>query len=143
MTPITHENIKVLGCNASHDLSQAAGTFLSSAIDTLGFREALFIVYAGTHSATGDSTVTVTECDTSGGTYAAITGAALVNITASNDVGEPFVGRINLDGRKRYIKVSNVVADDVVEIAILCVLASPISAPTTLAQTLSFNLDPA
>lgn len=143
MVPSTHEVIKVLGCNPSHDLSLAAATHLSAAIDTLGFREALFIAYAGTHSATGDSTITVTECDTSGGTYAPITGAAFVNITASNDVGEPFVGRMSLDGRKRYLKVSNVVADDVVEIAILCVLAAPVVAPTTLAQTLAFNLDPA
>lgn len=143
MIPVTHETIKVLGCNPSHDLSLAATTNLSAAIDTLGFNEAIFIVYAGLHSATGDSTVTVTECDTSGGSYSAITGAAFANITASNDLGEPFVGRMSLVGRKRYLKVSNVVADDVVEIAVLCVLAAPVNAPTTLAQTLSFNLDPA
>lgn len=143
MIPFNHEVIKVVGGNASHDLSMGVATNVSAAIDTLGFTEALIVLYAGTCSATGTLDVTVTECDTSGGTYAAITGAAFTQITASNDVAQPYHGRISLVGRERYLKISSVVGTDVAEAAIVVILGGPVEAPTTPSQTISFNLDPA
>lgn len=143
MIPVTHESVKIVGGNASHDLSLGVATNLSAAIDTLGYRECIIAVYAGTCSATGTVDITVTECDTSGGTYAAITGAVFTQITAANDVAQPYAGRISLRGRKRYFKVSTIVGTDVAEVATLVILMDPIEAPTTPSQTLSFNLDPA
>lgn len=141
MIPATHETIKFVGGNASDDVTLGTGTQVSSAIDTLGYREAIFVLYAGTLS-TGTTDVTITECDTSGGSYAAITGAAFTQVTSSND-NALYVGRINLDGRKRYLKVSAVIATAASEHAVVVALANPISAAVSQTNTLAFNLDPA
>lgn len=140
---LCHEMVKVVGGNASHDLSQGTGTNLSAAIDTLGFNEALVILYPGIFAATSTLDVTVTECDTSGGTYAAITGAVFAQLIDSTDASQPYVGRIHLKGRKRYLKISSVVGTAAGDSAIVVVLGDPQNAPTTPSQTLSFNLDPA
>lgn len=141
MNQSNHETIKFVGGNASDDLSPAAGTQVSSAIDTLGFNDAVIAVYVGTQSGGSTADITVTECDTSGGTYTAITGAVFAQITSANDL-TVHQGRISLNGRKRYLKISNVVGTATAELAILVALCNPVNAPVTLLNTNAFNLDP-
>lgn len=76
-------------------------------IDTLGFDEALVIVYAGaTATLVGDFLVCqLKETDTAGSAYSDITGAQYSRVTGTGDNATKF-GRVNLEGRKRYLSAT-------------------------------------
>ena len=121
--------------------AHSAGTIISpAAIDTKGFDEALIVINAGVFSATGDATITVTECDTSGGSYAAITGAAFTVITVANDQ-TIYVGRLQCKNWERYIKLSMVLADDVADLS-ACVILTKYDglAPVSQVNDVEFNV---
>jgi hypothetical protein len=80
-----------------------AGTETGAAIDTLGYHQALIVVSAGDVGTSLD--VKITECETSSGSYTDVTGAAITQILAAAD-NVVAVGRINLNGTERYLKVS-------------------------------------
>ena len=85
--------------------ASAAATAI--AIDTLGYNSAMFVVENG--AATGTPTsytvdAKVQECDTSGGTYADVTGATITQITADNKTASIRVEGLGTS-RKRYLKL--------------------------------------
>lgn len=89
--------------------SQAASTVLGDAIDAIGADFATVILMAGVTATSGTLDVTVESSIATGGTYAAITGAAFAQVTPSND-NAIYVGRIRLHGKERFLKVSAVTA---------------------------------
>jgi hypothetical protein len=80
----------------------SATTTTGAAIDTLGSHQALIVVSAGDIATSLD--VKVTECETSGGSYTDVSGAAVTQILAAAD-NVVAVGRINLNGTERYLKI--------------------------------------
>jgi hypothetical protein len=98
--------------------AQAAGTLTSSAIDTKGFGDIVVLFPVGGVGASGTVNGTVTECDTSGGSYTAITGATFPNvITATTGPQAAGIGDDNCYGillrqgsHKRFIKCTSTVA---------------------------------
>jgi len=56
-----------------------------AALDTSGFDGAVFVVAIEDSVATGVATLTIEQCDTSGGTYAALSGAVATATCAVND----------------------------------------------------------
>ena len=94
----------------------SATTTDSSAIDTAGFTEAELILSFGTTTGTsGTATVSLVECDTSGGTYAAISGATTTALTTDSGAQtDKYVSiALSLLGRERYLKVRVVTAGTV------------------------------
>lgn len=79
----------------------------SAAIDTAGYHQALIVLNAGETASGGTADVTVEAATTSGGSYTAITGAAFTQVTPSND-DAVYLGRINLNGTDRFLKVKAV-----------------------------------
>lgn len=119
--------------------THAVSTVTGSAIDTRGFDEILYVVNAGTFTATGDATITITECDTSGGTYAAITGAAFSEIAAASD-DTVYVGRVKCSNTERYHKVVCVVADDTVDLGVVGILVKHDKGPVTQVNDAEFTV---
>lgn len=125
----------------------AASTHTSAEIDTAGFAEAVVIFDAGTVGASGTVDVTVTDSDTSGGSFAAVTGAAFTQVIASNDEAV-YVGRIRLnsatagtpDKCNRYIKVQAVVGTAACDLGVTVLLLGAVNTGVTL-NTMSFSID--
>lgn len=125
----------------------ATGTQTSAAIDTVGFAEAIIIFDAGTVGASGTVDVTVTDCDTSGGTYAAVTGAAFTQVVAANDEAI-YVGRIRLDSAtagttdkvNRFLKIQAVVGTAACDFGVSVLLLNSTGTGVTL-NTMSFSID--
>lgn len=112
-------------------------TNLSAAIDTLGFKEVLVIVNAGTVGSSGTVDITVTESDATGGTYTLITGATFTQITAAND-DAVYVGRIRMTPtRKRFLKISAIVGTAACTFGVVAVLGEAEAEP---AQTPVFDI---
>lgn len=85
--------------------ASAAATAI--AIDTLGFNSAMFVIQNGAATGTPDSYTVdakVQECATSGGQYADVTGATLVQITADSKTGTIRVEGLGTS-RMRYLKL--------------------------------------
>lgn len=77
---------------------------LSTAVDTLGYNYASFIFLYGASTAAMEH-LEIQECDTSGGSYVAITGSAPTMPGATDD-NKLWVWHIALGGvRKRYLKI--------------------------------------
>lgn len=84
--------------------SWGTGANDGAAIDTAGYHQAMIVFNAGTVGSSATVDVKVQECDTSGGTYTDVTGAAFTQVDANND-DATYVGRVNLNGTKRFIRV--------------------------------------
>ena len=99
----------------------AAGTSdqLSSALDMQGFDGVMFLTSFGTITAGAVTSVEVHQCDTSGGSYAALAGSSIA--VADDDDNQVVVHDIYRP-RERYLKVNidrgtqNAVIDGVVAI---------------------------
>lgn len=78
-----------------------SGAFTVTYADTAGFNRATFLFMYGASDITCDAQLQ--ECDTSGGTYVNITGAAITQLSATDD-GKMVAIEVNLAGRKRYLK---------------------------------------
>jgi len=77
------------------------------------------------------------ECDTTNGTYTAITGAALADAIAGTEGDSIFAIDLNLEGHKRYIQVNVPHAGDGTtgaNLTIIGELTKPQIAPITAAQ---------
>lgn len=124
-----------------------AATHTSAEIDTAGFAEAVIIFDAGTVGASGTVDVTVTDCDTAGGTFAAVTGAAFTQVVAANDEAV-YVGRIRLnsatagtpDKCNRFIKVQAVVGTATCDLGVTVLLLNATGTGVTL-NTMAFSID--
>jgi len=95
----------------------AAGTVLSDAIDMEKYDSIVAIVMAGTLGASATLDASVTQAATSGGTYKAITGAAITQLTQASPDNSDSVALINvrqsaldLDNDYRWVKLSMTVA---------------------------------
>lgn len=80
----------------------AATDTFSNAIDTNGYEYALVLIGTGTVGA-DTTTIKVYDCATSGGTYAAITGATTDIVNANDNIVR--WGVVRLEGKARYIKL--------------------------------------
>lgn len=138
MLKTLHQAVKaVVGIVADN---HGTGTVISpAAIDTLGFEEFMLIVNSGTNGASGTAAVTVTECDTSGGTYTPVTGAAITTITEALD-NNVYVGHMYLRPRKRYLKVSVVVAVAAVDLGAIVLLSGSDKEPVTQVNDVEFDV---
>lgn len=89
-------------------IAQANSEKLSAAIDTYGYSAAMFNVVVGAATGTPDSysvACSITECATSGGSYAAITGAT-ATLTTDGTSAQIRVEGLGTGARLRYIKIS-------------------------------------
>lgn len=82
----------------------AATTTNGSGIDTLGYHQALVVVSAGDITTSLDVKIQESSDDGSSDAYADVTDAAFTQILAAAD-NVVAVGRINLTGTERYIRV--------------------------------------
>jgi len=106
-------------------------------IDCQGYEEALVLLNTGV--AGGEVNVKVQECDTSGGTFADITGAAFAEVTTANDV-TCYVGRLDLTKRKRYLKIIGTVTTGASLFSVDVILVHPKYGPASQVNTVAFNL---
>lgn len=89
----------------------ATATATGAAVDTLGYNSAAITLEVGAVSGTTPTLdVKVQECDTSGGTYTDITGAAFTQVTASNNSQILRVDGLGVGSRKRYIRALGTIA---------------------------------
>lgn len=80
------------------------GTVTGAAVDTFGYTRAKLVFITDTGSAT-TSNYTVTECDTSGGSYSsAITGLTLTSAVVASTTTTVYVQDLDLTKRKRFLK---------------------------------------
>ena len=98
--------------------------------DTFGAAEALFLLNVGTTDVIVGSTDTshapkIEECDTTGGSYTDVTGAALAAVIGASDDNKIFGIRVNLKKtHKRYMRVNAPTAGNSVgaNMSITCIL---------------------
>jgi len=117
----------------------------STAIDTEGFGLARVVFFVGTTDI-ALAALSVTECDTSDGTYADITGCVVGTSTAldgstsalptATDDGKFWIFNIVLQGRKRYLKIAGTAGDGTAGTYACCFvdLLRPEIAPSTTAE---------
>lgn len=88
--------------------------FTGEVIDTLGFDYLTLVLLLGATDI-AMAVLKVTECDTSGGTYVDITGADFsvspATLPSATDDNKNFGVHINLQNRKRYIKIAATAGD--------------------------------
>ena len=87
---------------------------LSAAVDMAGYEGVLFVVSLGAITTTGIATVKVSQCDTSGGSYADLTGTSVASTADGDAQGLILVEVIN--PLERYLKVTVTTATANVEI---------------------------
>lgn len=91
-------------------VSLSASTALTDAIDMSKFRRVLFTISVGAMTATGTLDFAIHQSDASGGSYAAISGKSITQLTAagsdSNKVVEIEIRADELTEGKRFIKGS-------------------------------------
>lgn len=85
-------------------------TTLSTAIDTFGYDKTMFVCQATAYT-DGTYTLSLVECDTSGGSYTAVATAnynltAASTITALPTLGSGNLIKIGCFGTKQFLKVS-------------------------------------
>lgn len=103
--------VKAIPCHAGNQTATSA----SIAIDTFGFGEVAFVYQFGTTTTgtSGTVTLSLSECATVGGTYAAISGAttaALVPDTGGLNAKRYLIHLKQLVGRLRFIKADVTIA---------------------------------
>jgi hypothetical protein len=105
-------------------VSKSAGTTTSSAIDLTGFQSGVLVVNAGVIGSSETVDCKVQSSATSGGTYADITGAAIVQMTQAGgdsnttqnivfqlDVGKPHVKTVLVNATAAAIQDVLIIAD--------------------------------
>lgn len=123
----------VIGTNPAD--KNGAGASLTAACDSLGFGSMMVLINVG--NIAGDLTAgfALTECDTSGGTYTAVSGASFAEtaypLNASHD-NTVVAMYITLGaGRKRFFKVGYTPAASATLVCINFLLFEPDAAPVT------------
>ena len=111
-------------------------------VDTAGYDHLRVVFLVGAIDTTVGSTAEGTapkleECDTSGGTYADISGSALANSIAATEDDTLFAIDVPLKGRKRYIQVNTLHSGDGTAgaaFAVLGILSRAEQAPNTATE---------
>lgn len=84
-------------------------TTVGNEIDTQGFESITFIPVTGTIT-DGDYTIAITECDTSGGSFTAVSDDDLLgteaNASFTDNTDDNKLGKVSYVGIKRYVKAS-------------------------------------
>lgn len=104
--------------------AQAASTVNGTGFSRLGFDQADFVLSLGTLGTSATVDVKIQECDTLGGTYADVAGAAFTQKTqAGTDMsGLIYHGSVDLRGRKQFLRAVCVVAAAASEVALVGLL---------------------
>lgn len=97
--------------------AHAAGSVAGAAIDTKGAQTALLLIDIADVGAAGTVDITVTHCDTSGGTYATHT-----TVAQKTAVGQTIV---ELSKFKRYVKVNAVIGANAVDASAVLIAGNP------------------
>ena len=119
------------------------GTMTTAFVDTAGYSYATVILHQGV-SAAAITTLTLGDCDTSGGSYdtfvtygttADIEGATTIK-PATSEAGKIFAIQVDLRGRKRYLDLSvvNDGTDPGNVASAICILSRPEQKPVTVAD---------
>jgi len=132
-----HQFVKaVVGIVADN---HAAGTVNGPAIDRKGFEEALVVVNSGTNGTGGTVDIKIQESDASGSGFADITDAAFAQITEAND-NTVYVGRLNLVGRKRYLRVVATVGTAACDLGVDVILGAAKELPVSQVNAAAFSV---
>ena len=133
-----HQFVKALvGLPADN---HAAGTVNGPAIDRIGFEEALLAVNSGANGTGGTVDIKVQEADTTtSGDFTDVTGAAFTRITESND-NTVYAGRLNLVGRKRYLRVVAVVGTAACDFGVEVILGAAKELPVSQVNSVAFSV---
>ena len=119
--------------------NHSAATHKGPAIDRLGFEEALVVVNSGANGAGGTVDIKVQESDTTtDGDFADVSGAAFTQITEAND-NNVYVGRLNLVGRKRYLRVVAVVGTAACDFGVEVILGAAKELPVSQVNSVAFS----
>jgi hypothetical protein len=97
----TREQIHNLKAQLLSATQTTTGTVTSSAFDLAGFDAASIFFHFGA-TAPAPTSYTITECDTSGGTYTAAAAADLIDDGGTHAVST--TRRVGYVGKKRFIK---------------------------------------
>jgi hypothetical protein len=120
-------------------VAQTPGTVTGTGIDCRGYEEAMINLHAGIVPSNGTLDVHLEESSLLGSGYADITEALFAQVTASTDV-LPYVGRLNLKGRKRYIRAIAVVANQTIPFAVNAVLSAARELPVSQINDVAFSV---
>jgi hypothetical protein len=122
-------------------IAQAAGTVNGTGIDCKGYDESLILLALGTIPSTGTVDVKIQESRDNGvaDTFTDITGAVFTQKVAGTGA-LTYVGRINLHGRKRYLRSVVVVANQTVPMGVLAILSQAQVNPVTQVNAVAFNV---
>lgn len=131
-------------CQVVHAVTPASYTSdtYSSAIDTRGYEEALVLIIKGVAGTTSTMTCVVQESvSTTGASFAHISGASFSGISPTAATKATEIGRIDLRGRKRYLRVyANVTGSNGVIMGADVVLLNPKIQPATASSTVKFTI---
>ena len=106
-------------------------------VDTAGWEYVEFEFAIGTTDIATTAAPTITECETTGGSYTAVTNAALADAIADDEDDSIFVIGVDLTkAHKRYMKPTITAGDGSVgtNLCVIATLSRPIDAPTTAAE---------
>jgi hypothetical protein len=132
-----HQFVKaVVGIVADN---HAAGTVNGPAIDRKGFEEALVVVNSGTNGTGGTVDLKIQESDVSGSGFADVDGAAFAQITEDND-NAVYVGRLDLTGRKRYLRVVATVGTAACDLGVDVILGAAKELPVAQVNAAAFSV---
>lgn len=103
--PISRRNLEALVLTSGHPTAARTSTGTSSAIDLVDYDgDVVVILDSGAGGGTSPTLdVTITTSDASGGTYAAITGAAFTQVVGTASQQKLAISK---DDAKRYVKVA-------------------------------------
>lgn len=132
-----HQFLKaVVGIAADN---HAAGTVNGAAIDRQGFEEALVVVNSGANGTGGTVDIKVQESADGSTGWADVEGAAFAQIAEAND-NTIYLGRLNLQGRKRYLRVVAVVATAACDLGVDVLLGAVQDLPVSQVNAVAFSL---
>ena len=107
--------------------------------DCMGFDDALVIVNCQTVVATGTLDIKVQESsdDASADPYADVTSAAFTQIDPDND-NSIYVGRVDLSGRERYLRIVGVVGTAAANFGVTVILGDKSLEPVSQVNDVEF-----
>jgi len=133
------ESVKAVVGLASDEYS--AATVNGTGLDCRGFTDALVIVNSGTTVGSGTLNIKVQESsdDDVADSYADVTDATFTEITAANDV-TVYVGRVDLSGRERYLRIVGVIATAASSFGVTVILGDKSLDPVSQVNDVEFSV---
>ena len=106
-------------------------------VDTAGWEHVEFEFVIGTTDIATTAAPKITECETAGGSYTDVTGAALADAISATEADSIFLISVDLTkAHMRYMKPSITAGDGTAgtNLCVIATLSRPIDAPRTAAQ---------